>query len=96
MSETERDSLARAWDAVADRYDAYFGPRFEPWIAEAIGELRARAVRLPAGHVLVPCCGPGRELVMLGDALPGRRVVGVDLSPGMIAAARKRTAARRR
>lgn len=85
-------TLAERWDAVARAYDVYWGPRFAPWADAAIGAVAAHAATLPPGPVLVATCGPGRELPAVAAALPGRHVVGLDLSPGMIALARVRGA----
>lgn len=40
------------------------GRRFTPWAADAQARLLS-AGPLPAGDILVPCCGPGHELLML-------------------------------
>ncbi|WP_117213907.1 class I SAM-dependent methyltransferase [Allorhizocola rhizosphaerae] len=82
--------LARAWDDAADGYERYFVPRFAPWVDAAVGVL-TRA-RLPEGPILVPCCGTFPELPALVGAYPEREIVGIDLSPGMIALARERAA----
>ncbi|OLZ51268.1 methyltransferase type 11 [Amycolatopsis keratiniphila subsp. nogabecina] len=81
--------LARAWDEAADGYEAYYVPRFAPWVAEAV---RALPSDLPDGPVLVPCCGTFPELDVLTGHLPGRGIVGIDLSAGMAARARNRAA----
>ncbi|GAB3725848.1 hypothetical protein GCM10027598_44010 [Amycolatopsis oliviviridis] len=54
--------------------------------------MRALPSDLPDGPVLVPCCGTFPELAALTARLPGREIVGVDLSAGMAARARKRAA----
>ena len=80
--------LARGWDEAADGYEAYFVPRFAPWVAAAVRALPADP--LPAGPVLVPCCGTFPELDALAEHLPGREIVGIDLSAGMVARAGER------
>jgi len=85
-------TLAQSWDAVARAYDVYWGPRFAPYAEAAIAAVAARAATLPPGPVLVAACGPGRELPAVAAALTGRHVIGLDLSPGMIALARVRCA----
>ena len=60
-----RELLAKAWDDAAPGYDRYFVPRFAPWTDQALRVLSKEARRLPAGPVLVPCCGPGQELIFL-------------------------------
>jgi SAM-dependent methyltransferase len=82
--------LARGWDEAVDGYDAYFVPRFAPWVAAAVAALTAAAV--PEGPVLVPCCGTFPELDLLAERLPGRELVGIDLSAGMVRRARERAA----
>lgn len=86
MSDHDR---ASAWDQAARAYDRYFVPRFAPWVTTAVAGLRDSL--LPAGPVLVPCCGPFPELQPLADDHPKRDIVGIDLSPGMIEQARRRS-----
>jgi SAM-dependent methyltransferase len=82
--------LARAWDAAADGYERYFVPRFAPWVAAAVQPLAE--VTLPQGPILVPCCGSFPELPALVASHPGRQIVGIDLSAGMVGLARERAA----
>ena len=72
--------LARAWDEAAAGYEEYFVPRFAPWVSAAIDALG----ELPAGPVLVPCCGTFPELDPLVRRWAGREFVGIDLSPEMV------------
>ena len=71
-------------------YDAYFGPRFAPYLGAAIGALLARQEQLPSGALLVPCVGPGRELCPLAHAFVGRKIAASDLSTTMVGRARER------
>lgn len=80
--------LARSWDEAADGYEAYFVPRFEPWVGTAVTALAAGP--LPDGPILVPCCGTFPELEALARLDLGREIVGIDLSPGMVVRARAR------
>lgn len=80
-------TLAAAWNRTAARYDAYFGPRFIPWTDAAVDAV-SRSL-LPAGPIVVTCCGPGREVLALAGS---RDVVGVDVSQAMIALTRQRCA----
>ncbi len=79
---TIHDRIARGWDAAAEGYDAYYVPRFAPWVADAVRAVTGAA--LPDGPVLVPCCGSFPELPALVGHLPGREIVGIDLSAGMV------------
>ncbi len=82
--------LARGWDEAAEGYERYYVPRFRPWVQTAVRPLAAPG--LPDGPVLVPCCGTFPELADLLTAAPDRELVGIDLSAGMVAWARARTA----
>lgn len=80
----DRTGQAEAFDAIGDRYDEAF-PHKEgqlaagAWLAEA----------LPAGSRVLDV-GSGTGLPTADQlAAAGHRVVGVDLSPGMVAMARK-------
>ncbi|KAG2427612.1 hypothetical protein HXX76_012265 [Chlamydomonas incerta] len=92
MPKERVELLDRSWSEGADLYLKELAPRFDPWFQLAVNELKAH--ELPPGDVLVPCCGPGQELLPL-HALHGgqRRVVGLDLSHGMIDLARAAIAA---
>ncbi|WP_329002130.1 class I SAM-dependent methyltransferase [Kribbella sp. NBC_00709] len=78
--------LARSWDEAAEGYDAYFVPRFAPWVQAAVDELDD----VPEGPIVVPCCGTFPELELLTPRFPGRRIVGIDLSAEMVRLARRR------
>jgi SAM-dependent methyltransferase len=84
--------MEQAWDEAAVGYDAYFGPRFAPYLAAAIGALLARSSELPNGGIVVPCAGPGRELGPLARALPQRSILASDLSREMVRLAADRNA----
>jgi SAM-dependent methyltransferase len=85
--------LARAWDEAAPGYERYFVPRFAPWVAAAVDGLDG--AQFPPGPILVPCCGTFPELPALVERHPGREIVGIDLSGGMVRLARERAAGRR-
>src|SRR6266536_1054341 len=76
------DLLARGWDDAAGGYEAYFVPRFAPWVTAATQPVAQAAV--PDGPILVPCCGPFPELDALVERFPERDIVGIDLSAGML------------
>jgi trans-aconitate methyltransferase len=94
MADARRDANPdeRSWDEAAHGYDAYFSPRFAPYLGTALGALLGRASELPSpGCIVVPCAGPGHELVPLAQAFAERRIVASDLSGEMVKLARERT-----
>ncbi|WP_449064353.1 class I SAM-dependent methyltransferase [Planomonospora algeriensis] len=86
------ERVAGGWDAAVDGYEAYFVPRFAPWVSGAVGAVASGA--LPPGPILVPCCGTFPELDLLVEHFPDREIVGIDLSAGMVGRARRRVAGR--
>jgi len=89
-----QDVVERSWDEAADGYEAYFVPRFAPWVAATTQPVAAAA--LPDGPILVPCCGPFPELDGLIERFPEREIIGIDLSAGMLRRAQARAAGRPR
>lgn len=83
-------ALAGAWDDAVEEYERYFVPRFAPWVGLAVEAITEPG--LPDGPILVPCCGTFPELPALRASLPGREIVGIDISPGMVRLARHRAA----
>jgi SAM-dependent methyltransferase len=77
-------TLADRWDAYATQPDLYVCS--EPETTKATV---ARIVdAMPAvGQVLDLGCGPGRLAVPVADAAPNLRIVGLDISPRMLARA---------
>lgn len=73
----------RSWDAVT--YDEQSNAQFE-WGREVLERLELRGDE----RVLDAGCGSGRVTELIVDRLPRGRVIGVDSSPAMIAAARER------
>jgi trans-aconitate methyltransferase len=95
MNDPEPDPspIEVAWDEAARGYDAYFSPRFAPYLATALGTLIGRASDLPnPGSIVVPCTGPGRELGALSRAFPQRRILASDWSGEMVKLARENNA----
>ncbi|WP_432944979.1 class I SAM-dependent methyltransferase [Kribbella sp. CA-253562] len=84
------EQLARGWDDAAAGYEKFWVPRFRPWVEAAV----AAVDDLPTGPILVPCCGTFPELDLLLERFPGREIVGVDLSPGMVELAHERIGGR--
>ena len=84
---TDRFSrVEQGWDEAAEGYEAYFVPRFAPWVKAAVETLDG----LPDGPILVSCCGTFPELDLLAPRFPGRPIVGIDLSAEMVRLARER------
>ena len=48
----------------------------------------------PHGHVLEIACGTGRNLALIAEWYPGRRLYGLDISTQMLASARRRLGGR--
>lgn len=88
--------IAQGWDEAAAGYDAYFVPRFGPWVEAAVTAVATPDRPLPDGPILVPCCGTFPELDAIVAAWPDREIVGIDLSAGMIKRAEARIAGRPR
>lgn len=81
-------NVRRAYDTVAADYAAALpDTRAEAPLDLAMVDAFADAVRQDGGHVLDAGCGAGRMSRYL--AARGCRVQGVDLSPGMVAMARR-------
>lgn len=82
-------ALRETFDAVAAGYDnaaLRFFPDSSRHLADLLG-LRG------SEHVLDVACGTGHASLAVAKKLPQGRVTGVDLSPGMLARARKKAAA---
>jgi demethylmenaquinone methyltransferase/2-methoxy-6-polyprenyl-1,4-benzoquinol methylase len=78
------DRLAPFYDGVAGAYDFLGSGRFHRRAVAALG-------LGPGGTAVDLACGTGANLPYLVEAVgPAGRVVGVDLSPGMLARARQR------
>jgi len=91
--------LAESWSTISNEYEKVLVPRFAPWTEDALDALRIAIskdgrcqpdVNIPS-TALVLCCGPGHELLPIAKMLgPASTLMGTDLAPGMISAARKR------
>ena len=84
--------LARAFDAVAEGYDASFGRNPIGLVFRHAFQRRLEALFGRGDRVLDLGCGTGEDALVM--AARGVRVVGVDVSPAMIARARAKAAAR--
>lgn len=49
------------------------------------------SLTLPVGPIVVPGCGSGSDLLELAAIHPGRKILGLDIAPSAVAAARART-----
>jgi ubiquinone/menaquinone biosynthesis C-methylase UbiE len=78
------------YDALALHYDR----RWSGYIAASTEETLKRVGPLQGERVLDVGCGTGALLKRLVDRYPDSRLTGVDLSPGMVAQARRRLPAR--
>jgi ubiquinone/menaquinone biosynthesis C-methylase UbiE len=74
------DPLVGAWASVAAPYHAYWGPRFRPFVADALA-----AFEPGPGPLGVPGCGPGDEALELARRFPQRRVLATDPAAPMLA-----------
>lgn len=87
MTESDIQDLRVNYDQIAATYDRRYESNSLDELAEA---LRSLVTGHEARRILEVGCGTGRWLAALPGA--GRRVFGLDLSPGMLHQARKRSA----
>lgn len=90
MAAPKRGNLYGAGSPAVEFYDAFHGPGMVPAIEGDVAYYVRRA-RTARGPVLELACGTGR--VTLPVARAGIEVVGLDLSAGMLAIARRKAAA---
>ncbi len=84
------EEARRRWNEAAPAYEQLSASLFSP-ITDAFAEFCRLA---PGERVLDVACGPGAATLAAARAVgPAGRVVGVDLSPAMLEAARRRAAA---
>lgn len=87
------------YDDVRRAYDS-FAPVYDEWVGEHVSSRRAKSALLIRVRRLAPAnalildvgCGTGSEVLALARA--GHRVVGVDISPRMLALAREKANAK--
>lgn len=91
MAVTSLDEVRRIYDEAADSYDRMMDEEIRlPFYDHVLGEL-ATKIRLVNGSVLDASCGSGHMLQrIIQQHAPGRRIVGVDLSPRMVDIASRR------
>ena len=89
MTPTPKPQIAAAFSAAADLYDAPPLRFFDHFGQGTV----ARAALRPGEMVLDVCCGSGASALPAARAVePGGRVIGVDLTPAMLALARAKAA----
>jgi SAM-dependent methyltransferase len=82
------ETPAGVYDALAPVYDAMGGARFAMLVADRLDPLLSS----DRGAFLDLGCGTGALLCALRERHPGWRLSGVDVSPGMLAVARRKPA----
>lgn len=84
------DHTGQVTSSAAEFHEAFFVPAlFEEWTWRVVAAAGLR----PPMEVLDVACGTGVLTKMAATSvLPGGRVVGVDLNPGMLAVARRKDA----
>ncbi|MCG6975831.1 MAG: malonyl-ACP O-methyltransferase BioC [Acidiferrobacterales bacterium] len=85
--------VRQAFDRAAETYDQYAVLQYD--IAERVLE-RLDVIRVDVRTVLDIGCGTGYCTRALANRYPGANVIGLDLSPAMVAAAHKQRGWRRR
>jgi SAM-dependent methyltransferase len=92
-ADSEAEGLAwqvGVWGRMSDIYPREWDRRFEPVVAQVL----ARARLAPGQHVLDLGTGTGSAAIQAAPRVaPGGRVLGVDISPEMLALARRRATA---
>ncbi len=94
MTILDKPAARKLYDRIAGRYDGWLLPfrllGLDRWRRRLVNSLE-----LAPGDVVIDlCCGTGESLGLLANAVgPGGRVVGVDLSEGMLEKARTKTSA---
>lgn len=91
MKTTAVETIREFYDQHADAYNELMDQEIDlPMYATALSNLAERIAALD-GPVLDSSCGSGHMLARLRDRYtPGRQLIGVDLSPRMVAIARER------
>jgi len=84
VSEGSDPLVVSAWGSVAEGYAAAWGPRFQPFLDEALA-----AFEPGPGPLWVPGCGPGTEAGLLSERWPEREVLATDPALEMVALARE-------
>jgi len=94
MPVSSQREVRALYDDTAEDYDRMMDDEIKsPLYSEVLGGLAER-IRLLKGAVVDTSCGSGHMLAELAEEYaPGRELIGIDLSPGMVAIAGKRLGA---
>ena len=82
------EEVAEGYDAANDRISLGFQKRWKQMLTERVMEHAAGAENV---RYLDVCCGTGDIAIALAQQDPGCTVTGIDFSPSMLAAARKKS-----
>lgn len=83
--EPEAYGGVRAFDAMAEGYEAFVRPFSDPIVEETVALMRP--FLSPSARILDPSCGPGSAAIRLSSLVPEGEVIAADLSRGMVEAA---------
>lgn len=83
--EDQNAKLLQEYSALAPTYDQ----RWPAYIDASLSITLEKVVGLPADNVLDVACGTGQLLQRLAQRLPHAKLVGIDLVPAMLKAARQ-------
>ena len=94
MPVSGQHEVGALYDDTAEGYDRMMDSEIKsPLYSDVLGRLAER-IRSLEGAVVDTSCGSGHMLAELAEKYaPGRELIGIDLSPGMVAIARKRLGA---
>ncbi|KAI9130069.1 class I SAM-dependent methyltransferase [Acaryochloris sp. CCMEE 5410] len=92
----EKDNIAKTYQKLAKYYD-FLGERLLGWIFSPFGFFNCRKLAIaslqlhPGDTVIDLCCGTGLNFPLLEELIgPEGKIIGVDLTAGMLAQARQR------
>ncbi len=84
-----RFSSPEFWDKIAEGYDDLEqSPFYREMVEEILSTMRQRGALAPQARVLDVCCGPGNYALRFAPLV--KEVVGIDISPKMLAKFREK------